>query len=468
MANIFILDDDPAICEMLTHQLKLQNHNVAVAFNLEQGIESLSKLAPDVVFLDVCLPDGNGLLLIPRIRQLSSNPEVIIITGQGDPDGAEIAIRNGAWDYIEKPSTISRMMLPMLRALDYRKEKAAQTEPLVLKREKIIGNSSKIIECLELVGKAAKSSANVLITGESGTGKELFARAIHDNSHRNDRRIIIIDCTSLPENLAESILFGHEKGAFTGATTSQQGLIYQADGGTLFLDEIGELPLTVQKKFLRVLQEHRFRPIGSKTEKKSDFRLIAATNRNLEDLVTLNRFREDLLFRLSALSIYLPPLRDHPEDIREIFFHYMTKICDRDHNNIKGITPEFFKTLETYQWPGNVRELINTAETAITLSQNDQTLFIKHLPINIRVKTARQTVQTRNLETPEIPTKTDINNILPFAEFKAQSLNTVEMKYIVDLLTVSNNNISDAMQFSGLSRSRLYGIMKKHNISVRK
>lgn len=468
MANIFILDDDQAICEMLSHQLKLQNHNVAVAFNLEQGIENLSRLAPDVVFLDVCLPDGNGLLLIPKIRKLSSKPEVIIITGQGDPDGAEIAIRSGAWDYIEKPSTISKMMLPMIRALEYRKEKAAHTEQFVLKREKIIGNSGKIMDCLELVGKAAKSSANVLITGESGTGKELFAGAIHENSNRKNRRIIIVDCTSLPENLAESILFGHEKGAFTGATTSQQGLIRQADGGTLFLDEIGELPLTVQKKFLRVLQEHRFRPIGSKTEQKSDFRMIAATNRNLEDLVTLNRFREDLLFRLSAIPIHLPPLRDHPEDIKELFFNYLTKICDRDHMNIKGVTPEFIKTLESHKWPGNVRELINTAESAINLSQNDQTLFVKHLPINIRVKTARQTVQSRNPENSEIPIVTDNDNILPFAEFKAKSLNAIEQKYIVDLLTASNNNIKDAIQLSGLSRSRLYGIMKKHNISVRK
>ncbi len=217
------------------------------------------------------------------MKSTPSSPEIIVITGLGHPDEAELAITSGAWDYLEKPASFDAIKLPLLRALEYRSERTPGNMAAALKRNGIIGDSEKITACLELVAQAAESDANVLITGETGTGKELFAKVIHANSRRAQKSFVVVDCTALPETLVESVLFGHARGAFTGAETSEEGLIKQADGGTLFLDEIGELPSTIQKKFLRVVQEHRFRPVGGRREITSDFRLMAATNEESGD-----------------------------------------------------------------------------------------------------------------------------------------------------------------------------------------
>ena len=300
------------------------------------------------------------------------------MTGYGDPDGAELAIKHGAWDYIQKPSTMDAMTLPLVRALQYREEKKASKAMMILKREGIIGNSPKIRACLDLLTQVASSNANVLVTGETGTGKELFAVAIHKNSSRADKNFVVVDCTALPENLVESILFGHEKGAYTGADRAKDGLILQADGGTLFLDEVGELPLPIQKSFLRALQERKFRPVGGKEEIKSDFRLIAASNRNLDDMVRQGNFREDLLFRLRSFSIELPPLRERPEDIKDLAAYYTEVLCKRYEIETKEFSPEFFDVLTSYPWPGNVRELINALERALVNGRYERILFQKH------------------------------------------------------------------------------------------
>jgi two-component system NtrC family response regulator len=221
-------------------------HEALYASNLQRGVETTYSQTVDVVFLDVKLPDGNGLEMLPRVQAAPSLPEVIIMTGFGDPDGAELAIRHGAWDYIQKPSTVEAMTLSLTRALQYREEKKASKSFLTLRREGIVGNSPKMKTCLDLLARVANSDANVLITGETGTGKELFAWAIHDNSGRARKNFVVVDCAALPENLVESILFGHEKGSYTGADKAQEGLILQANGGTLFLDEVGELPLAIQ------------------------------------------------------------------------------------------------------------------------------------------------------------------------------------------------------------------------------
>jgi two-component system NtrC family response regulator len=264
------------------------------------------------------MPDGNGLDYLPSLREASSSPEVIIITGAGDPDGAELAIKSGAWDYVQKGATsIKDMMLPLTRAMEYIKEKRTKRPPIVLKRAGIAGDSRAIRECLDLVSQAASSQTSVLLTGETGTGKELFARAIHENSSRASKSMVVVDCTALPDTLVEGLLFGHEKGAFTGADKTQEGLIQQADGGTLFLDEIGELPLTVQKTFLRVFAGTPFSTDGGQKERESDFRLVAATNRDLEQMVREGQFRQDLLYRLKAFSIELPPLREHRRTFRK-------------------------------------------------------------------------------------------------------------------------------------------------------
>jgi len=297
------------------------------------------------------MPDGSGLEIIPKLKAVRSSPEIIAITGLGDPDEAEIAIQNGAWDYIEKPASFETLKLPIIRALEYRAERRPGNSSTVLKRNGIIGDSRRITSCLEILAQAASSNVNVLITGETGTGKELFAKAIHSNSSRAGRNFVVVDCTALPETLVESVLFGHARGAFTGADRSEEGLIKQADGGTLFLDEIGELPFLIQKRFLRVIQEHRFRPVGGRQETESDFRLVAATNRNLESMVREGRFREDLFHRLRTISIELPPLRELLEDIKKLTVFYMNALCERFGIVPKGASPEFWEVVTAYKWP---------------------------------------------------------------------------------------------------------------------
>ena len=456
MAKVLIIDDDEMICEMLSLMVEDMGHSPSYTMTIEEGFKRASSEDFDVIFLDIRMPDGNGLDLLPRIHELPSQPEVIIITGLGDPDGAEIAIKNGAWDYIEKSSSTKEMALPFARALQYREEKTAKKPLAALKLNGIIGGSTRMHTCLDLLAQAAYSEANVLITGETGTGKEVFARAIHDNSRRTENSFVVVDCTALPETLVESVLFGHEKGAFTGADRPQDGLVKQAHGGTLFLDEIGELPLVIQKAFLRVLQEHCFRPVGSKHEVTSNFRLIAATNRNLEGMVQQGAFRSDLLFRLRTLTIDLPPLSARKEDIKDLAMYHMAKVCERYQIGTKGFSPEFLDALMAYEWPGNVRELVNAMERSITAAHNGPTLFPKHLPVDIRVKVARSAIRKE-----ADPAPSQAAPLLPLMEHRQRA----ERQYLHDLMFQTKGSVREACRISGLSRSRLYALLKEHGLS---
>jgi two-component system NtrC family response regulator len=464
MANVLIVDDDKLICETIANLVRRMGHQATCSYTLQDGLEKASSELLDVVFLDVRLPDGNGIEVLPRIQASPSLPEVIIMTGYGDPNGAELAIKHGAWDYIQKPSTMDAMTLPLVRALQYREEKKASKTMMILKREGIVGNSPKIKGCLDLLAQVAGSNANVLITGETGTGKELFAVAIHKNSPRSDKNFVVVDCAALPETLVESILFGHEKGAYTGADRARDGLILQADGGTLFLDEVGELPLPIQRSFLRALQERKFRPVGGKEEIESDFRLIAASNRNLDGMVRQGNFREDLLFRLRSFSIELPPLRERPEDIKDLTIYYVEVLCKRYEIEPKDFSPEFFDVLTSYPWPGNVRELINALERALVNGRYERILFPKHLPIHIRAQIARSSVGEK--DTTEIKI-TPSSKIFPKIQaLRERAVAEVEEKYLRDLISFTQSNIKEACQISGLSRSRLYLLLKKYKIST--
>ena len=466
MAKILIIDDNADICDILSRTIESQNHCADVTHTLTDGLNKVHKVDYDVVFLDVQLPDGNGLSALGKIRGTSLSPEVIIITGFGDPEGAELAIKYGAWDYIVKPFSDKEMLLQLMRALEYRKEKLSKKLPMALKHESIIGNSLKMKTCFDLVAQATTSNANVLINGETGTGKELFARAIHENSSRKDNKFVVVDCTTLPESLVESILLGHEKGAFTGADKTRTGLIKIADEGTLFLDEVGELPVTLQKVFLRVLQEHRFLPVGSSREVTSDFRLIAATNRDLDIMVKRGEFREDLLFRLRTITIPLPPLRERDEDIEAIAQFYMAKFCEQYGIDIKGFSPDFFYALTSYDWPGNVRELVNTVERAFTAARYEPILFPIHLPTDIRIKITRKSTSQaalaqRNAQESNTPPET-----LPkLQEFREAAINKSEKEYLENLMSITEGNIKKSCQISGIQRARLYELFKKYNIS---
>ena len=467
MSKILIIDDDEKMTSTLAAILKREGHETGFAHNLKKGLKEAISRPFDVIFLDVMMPDGNGLDLLPELRETPSRPEVIIITAAGSPDGAEIAVKNGAWDYLQKPFSIEEIKLQLLRALQYRKEKTARKLPVALKQEGIIGSSLKMKACLDLLAQAANSMANVMITGETGTGKELFARAIHENSPRSNKNIVVVDCTSLPDTLVESVLFGHEKGSFTGADNAMDGLIKQADGGTLFLDEVGELPLSIQKSFLRVLQEHRFRPVGGKREVQSDFRLVSATNRNLDEMVRRGQFRKDLLFRLQSFGIELPPLREHTEDINELTMYYMTKICNRYEMEAKGFSPEFFQTLAGYDWPGNVRELVNTLEKAIVSARHEPILFPIHLPDKIRIRIARDSVTVNNQVNESSKRAQALNRTLPtLKEFRSAANAQAEKQYLQELSSLAGNDIQEACRISGIGRSRLYGLLRKHKISL--
>jgi two-component system NtrC family response regulator len=315
--------------------------------------------------------------------------------------------------------------------------------------------------CFDLLAQAAGSQSNVLIFGETGTGKELFARAIHNNSRSAEKNFVVVDCGSIPENLIGSILFGYEKGAFTGAERSREGLIKQAHEGTLFLDEVGELPLNDQKAFLRVLQERSFRPLGGKQEVKSDFRLVAATNRDLEEMVRLGRFREDLLFRLRTLTMELPPLRERSEDIMDLLLYFLRKLSKPAGKEIKSFSPEFLETLLNYPWPGNVREMIGAIEAAIHKSGNEAILFPFHLPPYIRIRMAQQGLQEK--KGPEKPSEA-----IPTSLTDLQTLReTLEKEYLEELLAQTSGNINKACQISGVSRSRLYALLKKYQMFAR-
>jgi len=466
MANVLIIDDDKVLCTVLSSQMKLMGHEVACAYTLSEGLKQAVSNAFDIVFLDVRMPDGSGLDILPQIRVIDSAPEVIIVTGQGNPDGAELAIRNGAWDYLEKPSSMKQMLLLLTRALQYREEKMARRPLLVLRRDNIVGSSSQLRACLDFLAQAAGGNANVLITGETGTGKELFAQAIHKNSSIAEGRFVVVDCSALPETLVESILFGHAKGAFTGADKAQEGLIKQAHGGTLFLDEVGELPPGIQRTFLRVLQEHRFRPVGGKEEVESRFRLISATNRDLDAMVENGSLRNDLLFRLRALTIPLPPLREHREDIKELVLYHMTRLCERDGLAMKGFSPDFFTALSTYDWPGNVRELVNAMESALNAARHESTLFPTHLPTHIRIRMARSSfakeAPPRNAVTESAP---DPAKHPSMKSVREAAVAAAEKRYLEELMSLTEWDIDKACRISSLSRPRFYALLKKHGIS---
>jgi two-component system, NtrC family, response regulator len=465
MANILIIDDEISICKLLARPLRQEGHMVAYVLSLSEGLAKVSSEAYDIVFLDVNLPDGNGLEALPTITEAKTSPEVIIITGQGDPDGAELAIKSGAWTYIEKPPSIDNIKLQLHRVLQYRNEKMRQKQPLIFKREHIVGNSPQLSSCLDQVATVAASNVNVLITGETGTGKELFARAIHNNSGRAKKPFVVVDCASLPETLVESTLFGHEKGAFTGAQKDRTGLIKDADTGTLFLDELGELPLALQKDFLRVLQEYRFRPVGSNREVESDFRLIAATNRDLQAMVSAGQFRQDLLYRVQSFIVELPPLRVRPQDIKEIAIDCMTKMCEKQGIESKGFSSDFFEALTAYDWPGNVRELINTMEMVFTIARFEPTLFPMHLPTVIRALHARTLVSGKEKKRKEVQAPIQATDgFRKLSDVRETALSKIEKQYLTDLLLLTNGDIPEACRISGLSQSRLYYLMKKYQI----
>ena len=465
MSRILIIDDDRQVCETLESLVFRLGHECFAAHNLKDGLAHLNRTDIDLVFLDVRLPDGNGLEALGQIRNQASPPDVIVLTGQGDPEGAELAIQGGVWDYLVKPSPIKQIKETLSRALAYRQEKKAMGQAMSLDLTDVVGKSSVMRQCYERVAQASGSDSTVLVTGETGTGKELLARTVHRNSGRSSRAFVVVDCASLTESLLESILFGHTKGAFTGAARDRVGLVKLADQGTLFLDEIGELPLSAQKTFLRVLQERRFRPVGSSHELESDFRLISATNRDLAAMVQEGAFRQDLYYRINTIHIVLPPLREREEDIIILARHHIDKLCRQRNIPLKEMDPEFMEMLKQYDWPGNVRELFNTIEQAFVHSGAEKTVYAQHLPQAVRIRVAKSLLGRGKGEDGaglEVETE-EVEEALPtLKDFKM----SIEREYLLKLVGAYGKDIQKMLNVSGLSRSHLYAMLKKHDIEA--
>jgi two-component system NtrC family response regulator len=514
MANILIVDDDEMMTDVLTRKIGRAGHYVRYVLTLGDALRVAREEQWDLVLLGARLPDGDGLEALPAIHGAPSAPQVIVFTGAGDLEGAKDAIKSGAWDYLEKGVSTDQILLSLGAALEYREEKRARKPPSELKREKIVGGSRPLLTCLDQIAEAASTDANVLITGETGTGKELIAEAVHANSARAKGAFVVVDCTSLPETLIESMLFGYERGAFTGAFQQQEGLFKQADGGTLFLDEVGELPPSRQKAFLRILQEHRFRPIGSRKEVASDFRVVAASNRNLDLLAQAGEFRKDLLFRLRSLVIVVPPLRERREDIAAIVEYHVNRLCKQYGVAPKRFSPDFLGALICHDWPGNIRELINALEKAMSGARHEPCLYPRHLPTEIRVRMvesqmAGEFASGESPESPGLPESPELPGLpespgvaAPDSKIGFSSpsglppeaapvrpgspepqsigdapgakgfprlkdwLDAGEKQYLQKLLSRTQGNVMQAARISGLSRARLYVRLKKHGLSA--
>lgn len=441
--TILVVEDEDLMRSILTGLLSDAGYRALAASSGEQALEMFAAEAPALTISDIALGKMDGIALLDRIKQLDAEAIVIMITAYSSVETAIAALRKGAYDYITKPfinEDILQTVRNALRQRDlFRENRYLRRE---LKRqynfEHIIGRSDALAEIFRLVEKIAPTTSSILIQGESGTGKELFARAIHYHSTRADGPFIAINCGALPENLLESELFGYVKGAFTGAQMNKPGLLKAADGGTLFLDEVGEMPPSLQVKLLRALQEHEFIPLGTTKTVSFDARVIAATNRNLEEGATAHRFRDDLYYRLSVISFTVPPLRERREDIPLLVRHFVSKHTRALGTAEKKVSDDAMQRLINYDWRGNVRELQNAIERAVTLSDGE--IGLEHLPPKIR----EASLAIRDLTGQTL------------------TLDELERRYILDTLARAQDDKALAAEMLGIDLSTLYRKLKRY------
>lgn len=452
--RILIIDDDEIVRKSCERILSPEGYIIVSAENGREGLRLFSKRPFDLVLTDLRMPDMDGIEVLKKIKEAGPDIEVIVITGYGTVKSAIEAIRYGAYDYIEKPFSPEELLNVVRRSLERRNlilenTRLRQEIKALYRVENIVGNSKAIQRVFNLISTVAPTESTVLITGESGTGKELVARAIHYNSPRREGPFVVVDCGTIPDNLIEAELFGHIKGAFTGATETRTGLIEIARRGTLFFDEIGNLNLSLQAKLLRLIQEREFRPVGGREIIKADIRIIAATNKDLLSLVKEGTFREDLFYRLNVFPIYMPPLRERKEDIPALSDHFMKKYSSESGKDVSHISAEAMKELFLYDWPGNIRELENVIQRAVILSRGD----------------------TIGPEDIVIPKREDIKIPGSLRELKevkkklkARSIEGIERSFILNALSRNNWNISKAAEDVGMQRTNFHSLMRKYGI----
>ncbi len=439
--RILIAEDDADMRELLEEILTDAGFETIAAANGRFALAHVENEQEqiDLVLTDVQMPELKGDELLAKVRQTRAVTPVIVITAFGSVENAVEMVKKGAFSYLTKPFA-TKDLLEVVRAALAQTEAAraqARLRREIASNEKIIGASRPIRELLDLISRAGNSPSNILITGESGTGKELVARAVHDASQRSKGDFVAVNCAAIPAELVESELFGHTGQAFTGARQARAGLFETADGGTLFLDEIGELPLNIQPKLLRVLQEGTIRRVGDSREKSVDVRVIAATNRDLEKAVTNNEFREDLYWRVNVIHLHVPPLRERAFDVPLLVEHFLTKIAKKQNAAPRSIAPETLALLTAYAWQGNVRELENTIERAVALARG-AVLSVEDLPARIRDASGQTSA------------------ILAAAKSKRLTLDELEREYILEILREAGGNKSRAAEILGLDRKTLY------------
>jgi len=451
MKNILIVDDETSIRESLEGILTDEGFATSFAATGEEAITSVQVEDPDLVLLDIWMPGIDGLEALKRIKHLRPNQLVIMMSGHGSIETAVKATRLGAYDFIEKPLSLEKVLLSIHNAMKIG-QLVAENQAL---KEKInrdyemIGESPAICNLKKQIDIAAPSSGWALITGENGTGKELVARAIHQQSTRVLKPFIEVNCAAIPEELIESELFGHEKGSFTGATAARKGKFDQANGGTLFLDEIGDMSLKTQAKILRILQEHKFERVGGNRTIEVDVRVIAATNKNLEEEIKVGNFREDLYFRLNVLPFTVPPLRDRKDDIPRLSKHFLQYFCGKESRDIKTLSDAALTAMKAYNWPGNVRELKNLIERLVIMTPS-HLIELSDLPHVI----------TRNCPAK----KTEINNPDELPNSYREAKEQFEKQFLRQKLQENNWNISRTAEEIGLERSNLHRKIKAYGI----
>jgi two-component system response regulator GlrR len=444
--KILIVDDDQNLLELLRMRLESVNYEVVTAIKEEVAIEAVKGEVFDLSIVDLQLVQANGISLMEKLHLVLPEMPVVILTAYGTIESAVEAMKRGAYSYLTKPFDAPDLLLQIEKALENRRLTTELKRLQKLLKEEydftnIVTRSEKMRKVLEVVSQVAKTESTVFIHGESGTGKELIAKAIHLASERTDKPFVAVNCAALPEPLLESKLFGHEKGAFTGAVRSTRGLFTQAHEGTIFLDEIGDMPLPIQAKVLRVLQERKFYPVGGEKLIEVDVRVIVATNKDLEELVKQNLFREDLFYRIHVIPISLPPLRERKEDIPSLVDHFLKKFSQQMKKEVRGLTSLAMQRLMLHEWPGNVRELENTIEYAVAMTQQD--LINEELIL-----------QPKGISTPG-----------PLKSLK-EAKDDHEKSYLIHLLEICGGNVSKAAKLAGKYRADLYDLLKKHHLNI--
>jgi DNA-binding NtrC family response regulator len=457
--NVLIVDDEELLVKSCAQILSSEGYHVFTEGRGRNALDVVRRYRPEIVLSDIHLPDTDGMDLLKEIKRLSPESLVIMITGFATVDSSVEAIRAGAYDYIPKPFTATQLRILIGRAAQ--QVKLVRDNALLrdqLKKQysfdNIVGNSDSIQKVFSLVSRVAPTDASVFISGESGTGKELIARAIHTNSRRSDRPFVAINCAALPDNLLESELFGHEKGAFTGADTQRRGLLDLASGGTFFLDEISEMSMDLQAKLLRVIQERRIRRVGGEEEIPIDVRWVSATNRDLEKAVREGHIRQDLFFRLNVVPLKLPPLRSRRDDVPALAQHFLRRYAQEYDRPQIRFAQEALRKLSEYDWPGNIRELQNVVERVVSLCAPGDEIGKDDLPEEVlygEVSGGGRAFAT-------------INADQPFHDAKADAVSAFEKEYLKELLDRHGGNISRAARSAGIDRKTIHRMLIKYQL----